>query len=83
LGGAFHSARLKLIASQVGRVAPAMRARWSLRRRMEKALELLADPRLDALLEPDIPFEQLPAQIANVLGPGAGALCQVVSYRAR
>jgi hypothetical protein len=83
LGGAFHSARLKLIASQVGRVAPAMRARWSLRQRMEKALELLTDERLDALLEPDIPFEQLPAQIANVLGPGAGALCQVVSYRAR
>jgi hypothetical protein len=50
---------------------------------MEKALELLTDERLDALLEPDIPFEQLPAQIANVLGPGAGALCQVVSYRAR
>jgi threonine dehydrogenase-like Zn-dependent dehydrogenase len=83
LGGAFHSARLRLVASQVGRVAPAMRARWSLRRRMEKALELLTDVRLDALLEADIPFEQLPVQIAGVLGPGAGALCQVVSYRAR
>ena len=83
LGGAFHSARLRLIASQVGRVAPTMRARWSLRRRMDKALELLTDARLDALLEPDIPFELLPAQISGVLGPGAGALCQVVSYRPR
>jgi len=50
---------------------------------MEKALELLTDPRLDALLEPAIPFELLPGQIARVLGPGAAALCQVVSYRAR
>jgi len=80
LGGSFHSARLRLIGSQVGRVAPAMRARWSLRRRIEKALELLADPRLDALLEPDLPFERLPGELARILGPGGGSLCQVVRY---
>lgn len=80
LGGAFHGGRLRLVGSQVGRVAPAMRARWSLRRRIEKALSLLADPRLDALLEPDLPFDRLPAELPRVLGPGGGALCQVVSY---
>jgi len=80
LGGAFHSGRLRLVGSQVGRVAPAMRARWSLRRRLEKALELLDDERLDALLEPDIGFEDLPAALPRLLGPSAGALCPVVRY---
>jgi threonine dehydrogenase-like Zn-dependent dehydrogenase len=80
LGGAFHSGRLRLIGSQVGRVAPAMRARWPLGRRLDKALTLLADPRLDALLAPDLPFDALPDSLAGLLGPGAGALCQVVAY---
>jgi threonine dehydrogenase-like Zn-dependent dehydrogenase len=80
LGERFHSARLRLVGSQVGRVAPAMRARWDHRRRLHKALSLLADARLDALLEPDIAFDRLPESIARVLGPGAGALCPVVAY---
>jgi len=80
LGGRFHSARLRLIGSQVGRVAEPMRARWPLRRRLEKALALLEDDRLDALLEPDLAFERLPAALPGLLGPGAGALCQVVAH---
>jgi threonine dehydrogenase-like Zn-dependent dehydrogenase len=80
LGEAFHGGRLRLVGSQVGRVAPAMRARWSLRRRLEKALALLADPCLDALLEPDIAFDRLPDALDAVLGPGADVLCQVVAY---
>jgi len=80
LGEAFHSARLRLVSSQVGRVAPAMRPRWSARRRLAAALALAADPALDALLEPDIGFEQLPGALPRLLGPGAAALCQVVSY---
>jgi NADPH:quinone reductase-like Zn-dependent oxidoreductase len=80
LGGVFHSGRLRLIGSQVGRVAPSMRARWTLRRRLEKALSLLDDARLDALLEPDIAFDLLPSALPRLLGPGGGALCQVVSH---
>lgn len=80
LGGAFHSGRLRLIGSQVGRVAPAMRVRWPLGRRLAKALTLLADPCLDALLAPDLSFDDLPDALAGLLGPGAGALCQVVAY---
>ena len=34
LGGAFHSRRLRLISSQVGRVAPSHRVRWTPRRRL-------------------------------------------------
>ena len=51
LGGAFHSRRLNLRASQVGRVPPDRRIRWDFRRRMTLALALLRDPKLDLLLE--------------------------------
>jgi threonine dehydrogenase-like Zn-dependent dehydrogenase len=80
LGGAFHSDRLRIVSSQVGRVAPAMRPRWPHRRRLEAALALLDDDRLDALLEPDVPFDALPEALPRLLGPGASALCPVVAY---
>ena len=80
LGAAFHSRRLILSSSQVGQVAPAMRPRWSHRRRLAKALELLTDARLDALLEPDVAFESLPAALPDLLAPGSGRLCQIVAY---
>ena len=41
LGGVFHSRRLKLISSQVGKVAPSHRPRWDYRRRLNAALDLL------------------------------------------
>src|SRR5262245_28805148 len=50
LGQAFHSRRLRLLSSQVGRVAPSHRVRWTHRRRLDAALKLLADPALDILL---------------------------------
>ena len=58
LGGAFHSRRLKLISSQVGKVAPSHRASVTHRQRLEAAIELLADPRLDALLAPAVKFRR-------------------------
>ena len=80
LGGAFHSRRLKLISSQVGRVAPSHRARWSTSRRLAAALDLLADRRLDALLAPAIGFHDLPLRLPDILAPPGGILCQLVSY---
>lgn len=80
LGGAFHSRRLQLISSQVGTVAPSRRPRWSHARRLAAALALLADPRLDSLLEPDIPFHDLPHRLPQILDPKRGTLCQVISY---
>ena len=82
LGGAFHSRRLKLLSSQVGRVAPSHRARWTFRRRLAAALDLLADKRLDALLAPAIDFHELPARLPDILAPRGGVLCQLVSYPA-
>jgi len=80
LGAAFHSHRLKLISSQVGKVAPSHRARWSHARRLAAALELLTDPKLDALLAPAIKFHDLPARLPDMLSPNSGVLCQLVTY---
>lgn len=80
LGGAFHSRRLRLVSSQVGHVATSRRPRWDYARRMAKALELLADERLDALITEDIPFSEAPARLPALFAPGARGLTAVLSY---
>lgn len=81
LGGTFHSRRLRLVASQVGMVAPSHRRDWTHRRRLEKALSLLADERLDVLLETPVAFEDLPPSLPTILAPASGILCQRIDYR--
>lgn len=80
LGGAFHARRLRLVSSQVGAISPAMRPRWDHRRRMAAAMELLADPRLDALVAHEIAFADCPALLAGILRPGAPGLPPVIRY---
>ncbi len=80
LGGAFHSRRLKLVSSQVGQVSPGRRPRWSYARRLAKALELLSDPALDALVAEAIAFEDGPKRLPQVLAPGAAGLAPVIEY---
>lgn len=82
LGGAFHSRRLRLISSQVARVAPSHRTRWTPRRRLAAALDLLADPVLDALLAPAVPFHHLPVRLSEMLAPDGGMLCPLIRYPA-
>ncbi len=79
LGGAFHSQRLSLIASQVGAVAPSRRARWPHARRLALAVALCADPRLDVLVMDETPFAGLPSRLPAILDQ-PGALCHVVRY---
>jgi hypothetical protein len=80
LGGAFHSRRLKIVSSQVGKVAPSRRATTSHRQRLEQAIARLADARLDALLMPAVPFFDLPARLPDIFKPQSGVLCPLVSY---
>jgi threonine dehydrogenase-like Zn-dependent dehydrogenase len=85
LGEAFHSRRLRLISSQVGAVAPAMRGRRSYGERMAQALGLLADPALEALVGPATPFQDLPQALPDLLNPAPGQpapLCPLVTYGA-
>ncbi|HEX8167578.1 MAG TPA: zinc-binding alcohol dehydrogenase [Beijerinckiaceae bacterium] len=80
LGLNFHGGRLRLISSQVGEVAPSRRPRWTRRRRLETALALLADERLDALITEEIAFADLPAALPRLLAPGAPGLATAVRY---
>jgi hypothetical protein len=54
-----------------------MRGRRSYAQRVALALDLLADPAYDALLEPPTRFEDLPAAMPRLLAAG---LCHVVTY---
>lgn len=75
LGGAFHSRRLRLIGSQVGTLPVHRRARWDHARRIAKALELLMDPRLDALIDEEIAFTDLPDRFhAALRSPGVATV---------
>jgi threonine dehydrogenase-like Zn-dependent dehydrogenase len=80
LGGAFHSRRLRLVSSQVGKVAPLHRAKWSHHARLEAALAYTANPLLDVLLAPAVSFNNLPDRLPQLLAPSSGILCQLIDY---
>jgi threonine dehydrogenase-like Zn-dependent dehydrogenase len=80
LGGAFHSRRLAIRASQVGVVAPARRATRTTTDRLTLALELLADPAFDALLTGTSRFADLPETMAGLAAGTLPALCHTIGY---
>jgi threonine dehydrogenase-like Zn-dependent dehydrogenase len=80
LGGAFHSKRLAIRASQVGLVAPARRAGRSTADRLTLALELLRDNAFDALISGVSTFEELPDVMAALAAGALPALCHGISY---
>ena len=80
LGGAFHSGRLGIRASQVGVVAAARRGRRSASERLALALELLRDPAFDALITGVSRFDELPDVMARLAGGSLPALCHTLSY---
>lgn len=80
LGGAFHSRRLRLVSSQVGHLPPARAPRWDYARRMAKALELLRDPALDALISGETRFEDLPEHYGKILSD-PDTLCHRIRYQ--
>ncbi|SME97843.1 zinc-binding alcohol dehydrogenase [Streptomyces sp. Amel2xC10] len=79
LGEAFHSRRLVIRSSQVGTVSPA-RANRSYADRLALALELLADPALDALVTGESAFEELPEVMPALASGEVPALCHRVRY---
>jgi threonine dehydrogenase-like Zn-dependent dehydrogenase len=80
LGGAFHSQRLAVRASQVGLVALARRGSRSTRDRLALALDLLRDPAFDALLTGASPFAELPAVMPRIASGELPALCHTIRY---
>ncbi|MER5433569.1 zinc-binding alcohol dehydrogenase [Streptomyces sp. NPDC002588] len=79
LGEAFHSRRLVIRSSQVGTVSPA-RANRSYADRLALALDLLADPALDALVTGESAFEELPEAMPRLASGEIPALCHRVRY---
>ncbi|HVK24710.1 MAG TPA: zinc-binding alcohol dehydrogenase [Actinokineospora sp.] len=79
LGEFFHSRRLTIRASQVGVVA---RPDRTYRERMAVALDLLADPRFDALITGECAFDDLPEVMPRLARDEIRALCHRVDYSA-
>ncbi|WP_129305637.1 zinc-binding alcohol dehydrogenase [Streptomyces sp. L2] len=80
LGEAFHSRRLTVRASQVGTVSPAARPGRGYAERMALALDLLADPALDALVTGESAFEELPDVMPRLAAGELPALCHRIGY---
>ncbi len=82
LGGSFHSGRLSLRASQVGRVAPARRGGRTTSQRLALAVGLLRDEAFDCLLSGESAFETLPEVMPRLVSRELPALCHAVTYGA-
>jgi threonine dehydrogenase-like Zn-dependent dehydrogenase len=77
LGEGFHSGRLAIRASQVGRVSPSRQARWTYADRMALALRLLADPRFEALISEAVDFSELPETMVRLARAAPGLAVRV------
>jgi NADPH:quinone reductase-like Zn-dependent oxidoreductase len=80
LGGAFHSRRLAIRASQVGTMSPALSGRRTAADRLALALELLRDPAFDALITGESRFPELPDVMARLAAGELPALCHTITY---
>ena len=80
LGGAFHSRRLTIRASQVGMVSPSRRGSRSTADRLALAMELLQDSAFDALLTGESSFQELPDVMRRLADGTLPALCHTITY---
>jgi threonine dehydrogenase-like Zn-dependent dehydrogenase len=80
LGGAFHSRRLTIRASQVGMVSPSRRGSRSTADRLALAMELLQDSAFDALLTGESSFRELPDVMRRLADGTLPALCHTITY---
>jgi threonine dehydrogenase-like Zn-dependent dehydrogenase len=80
LGGAFHSGRLAIRASQVGTLSPARAGRRTTADRLALALDLLRDPAFDVLVTGESRFAELPDVMARLAAGSLPALCHTIVY---
>ncbi len=80
LGGAFHSGRLAIRASQVGMVSPVRRGSRTPADRLGLALELMRDPAFDVLITGESRFEELPQVLGRLASGALPALCHTINY---
>jgi 2-desacetyl-2-hydroxyethyl bacteriochlorophyllide A dehydrogenase len=80
LGSSFHRRRIDLKASQVSHIPPRKTARWTPARRFGLVLRLLEDARLDALVDPPVPFDDAPAAYARLSSDPGASLHTAFAY---
>ncbi|MEZ5824860.1 MAG: zinc-binding alcohol dehydrogenase [Geminicoccaceae bacterium] len=80
LGEAFHSRRLRLVGSQVGRVPANRAARWNLTRRMNKALDLLCELPLDPRFSSRCGLFQLPLAVTALALDPCHKIIHLIRY---
>ena len=80
LGGAFHSRRLGIRASQVSTLSPARSGRRAKADRLALALDLLRDPVFDVLVTGESRFEELPDVMSRLADGSLPALCHTIAY---
>src|SRR5688500_15440508 len=80
LGGAFHSGRLGIRASQVGTISPTRSGRRTTTDRLALALDLLQDPAFDVLVTGESHFGELPDVMARLAAGSLPALCHTITY---
>jgi threonine dehydrogenase-like Zn-dependent dehydrogenase len=83
LGGAFHTGRLGIRASQVSTLSPARAGRRTTADRLALALQLLRDPAFDALVTGRSSFSELPEVMRRLAAGSLPALCHTISYEDR
>lgn len=82
LGEDFHCRRLTLKCSQVGAIPPHMRDRVDYAARMSIAVDLLAGaPELNALINSEGRFEDLPETMSRLAAGASEVLCHRVRYQ--
>lgn len=81
LGGLFHAGRVRLVSSQVGTVSPGHAARgWTYSSRLQAAMRLLVDDRLDDVITETLPFPDLAKAIPRLLAADAPGLATLIRY---
>jgi 2-desacetyl-2-hydroxyethyl bacteriochlorophyllide A dehydrogenase len=80
LGGAFHSRRLGIRASQVGTLSPSRSGRRTTSDRLALALDMLSDPAFDALITGQSRFAELPDVMAQLAAGSVPGLCHTITY---
>jgi threonine dehydrogenase-like Zn-dependent dehydrogenase len=80
LGGAFHSRRLSIRASQVSQLSPARIGSRTTADRLALALDLLRDPAFDALVTGESRFDELPDVMSRLADGSLPALCHTITY---
>ena len=80
LGSRFHSKRITLRSSQVGKVGVLQQARWSRSDRLSLALRFMSDDLLDCLISGESDFHEMPETMVRLMLRPHSELCHRVVY---